>query len=509
LQIIKLQFLYFILLQTKISFYSCLKFIEGRAILGIVGGVSLQEGDETFFSSVTVEIDGGVLSSLGIELYGGETLDVKTVNFVGGGVHLGNNDSLGVLELAGEGRVDGGEGLAVTAPGSVVFNQNIIIRVEDDIFEVLADEDSNVIFVGVGGDISRLEERLKLVVNEIVVESLEVVDGEFVFENVLKVVLAGGNESESGSLILGNTDVVSQSGAESVIESSDGEGDFTLQVFRSLSEDFFSLVTSFISSSDEEEGVETFTENLLGSLLFEGKDGGESVVIDEVLDFSGISRSRVDVLAFIELLEDDDGIAFSFVLLSDGFFSRVGESKIIKVGGSTEESLLEIRTFFTEEENNNLVVVNDLLGVFNVVDGEGDGTSLLLQPLDDFGSSSTTFVGNGSAVTLDEELEGGETSDFESGGEFLFNGTVDLGESDVGKGVDELSGSRSVFRGELLAVTTPGSVEFSQNEIIFSNGVIEILIGQDKDVFFSGVITSENSGDEEKSKECGFHKDLN
>jgi hypothetical protein len=508
LQHIKLSILILYTTQTK-TFYSCLKFIEGRAILGIVDGVSLQEGDETFFSSLTTVVNGGVLLSLGIELYGGETLDVKTVNFVGGGVHLGNNDSLVLVDLFSEGGVDGGEGLAMTAPGSIVFNQNIIFRVDDDVFEVLADEDSDVVFVGVGGDVSGLKEGLKLVVNEIVVESLEVVDGEFVFENVLKVVLAGGNESECGGLFLGNTDIVSQSGAESVIESSDGEGDLTLQEFSSLSEDFFSLVTSFISTSDEEEGVETFTEDLLGSLLFKGKDGGESVVVDEVLDFSGISGSRVDVLAFIELLEDDDGVTFSFVLLSDGFFSGVGESDIVEVGGSSEESLLEFRSFFTEEENNNLVVVDELLGIFNAVDGEGDGTSLLLQPLDDFGSSSTTFVGNGSTVTLDEELESGETSDFKSGGEFLFNGTVDLGESDVGKGVDELSGSRSVFRGELLAVTTPGSVEFSQNEIIFGNGGVEILVGKDEDVVFSGVIASKDSSNKEKSNECGFHKDLN
>jgi len=419
-------------------------------------------------------------------------LDVKTVNFVGGGVHLGNNDTLGLLELAGEGRVDGGEGLAMSAPRGIIFNQNIIIGVEDDVFEVLADEDSDVVFIGFSGDISRLEERLKLVINEIVVESLEVVDGKFVFENVLKVILAGGDESESGGLFFGNTDVVSQSGAESVIESSDSEGDLALQVFRSLSEDFFSLVTSFISSSDEEEGVEAFTEDLLGGLLFEGKDGGESVVVDEVLDFSGISRSGIDVLAFVELLEDDDGVAFSFVLLSDGFFSGVGERNIVEVGGGTEESLLEVRAFFTEEENNNLVIVDELLGIFNAVDGEGDGTGLLLQPLDDFGSSSATFVGNGGAVTLDEELESGETSDFKSGGEFLFDGTVDLGESDVGEGVDELSGSGSVFGGELLAMSTPRSIKFSQNEVVFGNGGIEILVGKDEDVVFSGVIASKD-----------------
>lgn len=436
-------------------------------------------------------------------------MDVKTFNFVGGGVHLGNNNSLGVLELASDGRVDGSKGFAVTAPGSVVFNQNIIITVEDDIFEVLADEDSNVFFVGAGGDISGLEERLKLVVNEIVVERLEVIDGKFVFENVFKVVLAGGDESECGGLFLGNTDVVSQSGAESVIESSDGEGDLTLQVFRSLSEDFFSLVTSFISSSDEEEGVETFTEDLLGSLLFERKDGGESVVVDEVLDFSGISRSGIDVLAFIEFLEDDNGVRFSFVLLSDGFFSGVSESDVIKVGGGSKESLLEFRAFFTEEENNNLVVVDELLGVFDVVNGDGDGTSLLLQPLDDFRGSSTTFISNRGAVTLDEELKGGESSDFKSGSEFLFNGTVDLGESDVGKAVDKLSSSRGVFRGELFAVTAPGSVEFSQNKVVFGDGGVKSLVGKNKDVVFSGVVTGEDSGNKEKGEECGSHKDSN
>jgi len=336
------------------------------------------------------------------------------------------------VDLTGEGSVDGGEGLAVTAPGSVVFNQNIIIAVHNDFLEVLSDENLNVFFVGVGGDISGLEEGLKLVVNEIVVESLEVVDGDFVFKEELKVVLAGLDESESGGLVLGNTDVFSQSGAESVIESSNSQGDLTLQVFSSASEGSFSLFTSFISTSDEEEGVETFTKDLLSSLLFERKDGGESVVVDEVLDGGGISSSGVDVLSFIEFLEDDNLITISFVVLSDGFFSGVGEGEIVEVGSGVKESLVEVRTFSTEVEDNNFVVVDELLGISNAVDGDGDGTSLLLQPLDDFRGSSTTFVGDGSAGTLDEELEGGETSDFESGSKILFNGTVDLGESHVG-----------------------------------------------------------------------------
>jgi len=478
--------------------------LDGGAL--VVNSVFLQELDETFFGSVTIVINGGVLLSLGIEFYGGETLDVKAFNFVGGGIHLGNDNTGVLVNLTSEGRVDGGEGLAVTAPGSVVFNQDIIIAVDDDFLEVLSDEDLNVFFMGVGGDISRLEEGLELVVNEIVVESLEVVDGDFVFEEEFKVVLAGLDESESGGLVLGNTDVFSQSGAEGVIESSDSQGDLTLQEFRSTSEGSFSLFTSFISTSDEEEGVETFAKDLLSGLLFEGKDGGESVVVDEVLDGGGISSSGVDVLSFIELLEDDNLVTISFVVLSDGVFSGVGEGEVIEVGSGIKESLVEFRTFSTEVEDHNFVVVDELLGILNAVSGDGDGTSLLLQPLDDFRGSSTTFIGDGSAGTLDEELEGGEAFDFVSGSEVLFNGTIDLGESDVGEGAGELLGSSGVFGSELLAMSTPGSVEFGQNKVEFSDSSVEGLVGKDKDAVFSGVVTGKDSCNKEKSNECGFHK---
>jgi len=144
----------------------------------------------------------------------------------------------------------------------------------------------------------------------------------------------------------------------------------------------------------------------------------------------------------------------------------------------------------TEENTDNFVVRLVFLNIGDRGDFNRDGSSLLGYPLNDFSSSSTTFVVNRSGGTLDEPLQSGETLDVEFARGSLFNGSVNLSELDVGSRGGELLSSGSEFRSELLAVTAPGSIELNQSEVKFRDGVIEVAVSEDNNTFFSGPVVS-------------------
>ena len=103
----------------------------------VVGRLLLEPVLEIFNLSATVEIDGCSLATLGVELEGGVALNVNSVNFVGGCVKIGNDESLNGSEILGELFPDGSDLLAVTAPWGVEFHEDVILTIEDNLLEVL------------------------------------------------------------------------------------------------------------------------------------------------------------------------------------------------------------------------------------------------------------------------------------------------------------------------------------------------------------------------------------
>jgi hypothetical protein len=121
----------------------------------ILRGLLLEELDETFLGSLTVIVNGVLLVVGGPELKSGESMDCNTLNFVGGGINLSDDQVLVVSELSGEGLIDGGQLIfkeniitkvtveithrfAVSAPGSVELNEDILSGVEDNLGEGLS-----------------------------------------------------------------------------------------------------------------------------------------------------------------------------------------------------------------------------------------------------------------------------------------------------------------------------------------------------------------------------------
>lgn len=122
---------------------------------------------------------------------------------------------------------------------------------------------------------------------------------------------------------------------------------------------------------------------------------------------------------------------------------------------------------------------------FSSGDGFRNGTSSLLNPVNDVLIGSTTVVINRAFNVSGEELQGGETLNGESGSEILLFSGINLSENSIGIFSSQSGSSLSVFRGEFLAVATPGSVEFNQNEFFRGNEVIEVRVSQDVDTIFN------------------------
>jgi hypothetical protein len=122
--------------------------VSGNLVATVLG----DEGGEVLNSAGTAVLDGLTLAVGGEELDGRETLDLVG-NVVGGGINLGDGDLVRVgLEQLTELLVLGSKGLAVTAPGGVELNQNILVGVHDNLVVVLGDNDGDgaVVLLGDG-----------------------------------------------------------------------------------------------------------------------------------------------------------------------------------------------------------------------------------------------------------------------------------------------------------------------------------------------------------------------
>lgn len=367
----------------------------------------------------------------------------------------------------------------MTAPGGVEFNQNVLGVVLDDFVEVLTDKDLDGFIIG-GGDIFRLQVSLELTSDVVINERVNGSNGDFATgELVLEDFVAGVNEHQSGSLSSVGTNVVSESlvVTETIIRLGDREDELTLVFTGSLSESSFSSVGLIVTVSEEEQSGVTLLEDLLDGSVVEGHNERERVRIDESLQGSlGEFTSEV-VSEFIELLVEDNVGVGSVLGGSQFSVENVSEGEIVvRHGQRLEGRPFSIRFTSTVVNDGDLILLGEGKEFFSSADSFRNGTSSLLDPVNDFLISSTTVEIDGVFEGTSEELQGGETLDTESTGEFLLFGGINLSEDGSRVFTSQSGGSLSVFRGELLAVTTPGGVEFNQNEGLGGNEVIEVRV---------------------------------
>lgn len=199
---------------------------------------------------------------------------------------------------------------------------------------------------------------------------------------------------------------------------------------------------------------------------------------DEFLDAVDGVVARVVVEAFVELLvEDEVGTGG----LSEGGVVGVGEGEGVVGLGDLDEAL-EVLVVTAEEGDHDLVVALQLVEGGGVRDLSGGWAGLLLDPVNDLGSGSASVEIDW--LALDEPLEGWVALDLVLVGEFLVLGSVNFGEWDSRVGGLEDLGSGSIFRGKLLAVTTPWGIELDKKVFELLDSLFEVMVLQNDDILF-------------------------
>jgi hypothetical protein len=116
----------------------------GGGVLGggdLVATVVADELSKSLDGAGPTVLDGLVLGASLEELDGREASNVVG-NVVGGSINLGNGDLVGESGvLLGQLIVLGGESLAVSAPGGVELEENILVVVDDEVLVALCDDD--------------------------------------------------------------------------------------------------------------------------------------------------------------------------------------------------------------------------------------------------------------------------------------------------------------------------------------------------------------------------------
>merc|ERR1711928_78695 len=111
-----------------------------------VSTISFQEFAQTSQSSFSAVFD-NIVGAFLEKLDGGEALDFGVFQFVESRVHLGDHNGIIILEFLTEFIVNGSQLFAVTAPGSVEFDQNILGLVESDFIKIGRNQHLDRVFV--------------------------------------------------------------------------------------------------------------------------------------------------------------------------------------------------------------------------------------------------------------------------------------------------------------------------------------------------------------------------
>lgn len=160
----------------------------------LVAAVVADKLSESLDGAGTAVLNGLVLGAGLEELDGGEARDVIG-NIVGGGVDLGDGNLVGESGvLLGELVVLRGESLAVTAPGGVELEEDVLLVVDDEVLVALGDDDGGTGLLLLGDGLA-LDAGLNLALDELLNERADSLGGD---------VLGGALLGEGVLLVLGD-----------------------------------------------------------------------------------------------------------------------------------------------------------------------------------------------------------------------------------------------------------------------------------------------------------------
>lgn len=432
---------------------------SGNGLLSLLGGSSLvlavlgDELDQVLNGAGARVLNGLVLGTGSVELDGGEALDLIG-NVVLGSINLGNDNLVLELGVGVEGSkliVLGSESLAVTAPGSVELNEDILGVIKDNVVVALGDDDGDGALLGLGDGL-RLDGRLNLASNEVIDELLDGLGGDLLLLVEGELLVLGGLLDGEGRELVGLEVQVAGVSTES------------------LGVDGSEVDNTTLSLSDGLEGIAKLLA-LLGGL---GKDVGEGNAsrhvagigvganltdergrgsLGELLNGLGVELLGEDGLALVEVLVEDNGRGSDTLSLGESSIAAGTEGVLVaELISDLGEGLVGSLVGGIEVGDNDDLV--GLLELLNVVLGEDrNGGKGLLDHVGGDGSSLALALVGRDGVEATEDLEGRVALNAMLLAQLGLLSAVDLGELDVL--LLEGGGSLLVLGGKGLAVTAP------------------------------------------------------
>jgi hypothetical protein len=111
------------------------------------GNVFFQITENTVSSTVTGKVNSGLIVSW-VEFNSRETLNIDTLDLIGGGVHFSDDKVVSSGELLGEFDIHWSHFFAMTAPWGVIFDKNVFSFIHDNIFKVETDDLNDWLVLG-------------------------------------------------------------------------------------------------------------------------------------------------------------------------------------------------------------------------------------------------------------------------------------------------------------------------------------------------------------------------
>ena len=425
---------------------------------GLVGAVLLDELHQVLDGAGAGVVNGSVLLASGEELDGGEALELG---------ELRRGESLAKLLVLGS------KSLAVTAPGSVELNENILLVVDDDLLVVVGDDggDGAVVLLG---DRLRLDGRLNLTSKEVLDEGTDILSVDLVVLVVGELlVLVGALDSESGPLAGLQVEVASVLTESTGVNGSEVDGTLVLDSKRlQLLSELLTLLGGLGKDVGERNTGGHVASVCLGANLANEGSGSNG---SEALDGLSIELLGEDILAVVErLVEDETGLLNTLSLGESGVVGGTEEVVVAEAAGDRVEGLVGGLVIGGEVGDE-----DDLVGGLELLEcvlgdlGDG-GQSLLGHVRDQPVGLALTAVGR-DVVEATEDLQGGVALNTVLLAEFRLLCTIDLDELDVL--LLECGGSGLVLGGERLAVAAPWCEDCG-----YVSGALEILQKQTRSV---------------------------
>jgi hypothetical protein len=471
------------------------------------GSVLLQVLNKVLKLAARLVLD-GLLILTGEEIKSRESLNIKTlnINLVGSGIHLGDDNTVDSGELITQLVPGGGKLLAMSAPGSVKLDKDILVVVHDNVVERGTLENLDISGSILGGNSLRLESGLELAGKngiDVSGDGIGIIEASRVGELLHGGARAHVNKNKCGEC--GDAEVLSNLGlAGGHVDSKNG----SLEGLGNTGEDFHKRGMMVSLGISEEKGMllDSRGKNLLGSSLRKGLHERGGLGRDESSGSLGIEggTDREISALIIEGLEDNNRVTGKRQMLLDGVSRRNTVLQKLISGSQTQESLGRVGGNIGEitdyDSISRLLKSKDIIGSGKSL---GRGARLLLHPTDNITGSAATIVLH--LVSVLEEDQSGESLDIKASTGVLGDSGINLGK--LGSLGGKSSGGGGVLRGQTLAMSAPGGIKLNKQKLMLSEGIIEVIISENQHTLLSGECESGVDEPQEGHKEVtgSFH----